>query len=192
MLVLPNMDPSLHNATRSASLPRALIRNIAHATTRLSVLLLKIIGIAIAMLLLPQTIQVGVRCLDNMYEAMGRRARSPWEPQALWGNGLMAGLAIMFVLHDLLRQLSYNVILDEDVEDEQARVMEVERKTRKGPKITWERVLMRMIIPVLLFAGLYLMILRASGLKSHTRKFVEANTVDLADDANARLVWRDR
>ncbi|KAJ4984596.1 hypothetical protein SVAN01_09918 [Stagonosporopsis vannaccii] len=192
MLVLPNMDPGLHDASRSTYLPRAFVRSFMSATRRLSVLLLKITGTAVAMLLLPRTIQIGVQCLDDVYEAMGRRARSPWETQVLWGKGVMAGLAIMFVLHDLLRRISQNVILDEDVEDEQAEQIGTRNRTWRGWEITWERVLMQVIVPLLLYMGLYLMIARVSGWRTQDRDLVKANTVDLGDDTNARLIWRDR
>lgn len=192
MLVLPNMDPALHDTNRSTSLSRTVVRNATQAATRLSIFLLKIVGTAIAMLLLPRAIHIGVQCLDDVYETIGRRARSPWETQVLWGNGVMAGLAIMFVLHDLLRRISYSAILNEDTEEEQARRREGGKTTWNRWNVTWERVLMRVLIPVLLFIGLYFMILRVSEMKTQSRELVKANTVDLADDANASLLWRDR
>lgn len=186
MLILPNMDPALH-AGPSSSIPRTLIRHIMHVTTRLSLLILRIVGTATAMLLLPRTIHLGVQCLDDMYEMLSRRARSPWETQVLWGNGVMAGLAIMFVLIDLLRRISYGIILNEDDDEEREG-----NKLWLGREVSWEKVLMRVILPVLLVQGLCLVAWRVSQERNTYKELVTANTVHLADDANARLVWRDR
>ncbi|KAH6629625.1 hypothetical protein C7974DRAFT_190156 [Boeremia exigua] len=192
MLVLPNMDPALHTS-RSSSLPRTFLRHITHATTWLSITLLRIVGTAMAILVLPRFIHIGVQCLDDLFESLGRRSHSPWETQILWGNGALVGLAVMIVVHDLLRRISYNVILNEDMEIEEGGEETRDNRTGIHQKWTWERLLMRVLIPLLMYGGLYLIgrqlwILRAE----NGGRLINANSVDLADDADARLVWRDR
>jgi hypothetical protein len=184
MLVLPNMDPSLHT-NRSYHLPRTALRQLARATTHLSLLFLKITGVAVAMLLLPRTIQMGVQCVDEMYETLGRRARSPWETKT-GGFGVIWGVILLFVLHGALWRVSYGCVLDE-------RGRGVQEDGSDGQKyrgVTWERVLVRVVVPVLLYGGLCSMIWTLWG--GSGRDFVVANTVDLIDDAGAGLMWRNR
>lgn len=184
MLVLPNMDPSLHT-NRSYYLPRTALRQLTRATAHLSLLILKIAGVALAMLLLPRTIQVGVQCVDEMYETFGRRARSPWETEA--GEfGVICGVVLMFVLHGALWRVSYGCVLDERGRD----IQEDGSDGQEYREVTWERVLVRVVVPVLLYGGLCSMIWTLWG--GSGREYVVANTVDLVDDAGARLLWRDR
>jgi hypothetical protein len=178
------MDPSLHS-NRSYHLPRTALRQLTRATTHLSLLFLKIAGVALAMLLLPRTIQMGVQCVDEMYDMLGRRARSPWETEAR-GLGVICGVVLMFVLHGALWRVSYGCVLDD-------RGRDVEEDGSDGQKyrgVTWERVLVRVVVPLLLYGGLYSMIWTLWG--GSGRECVVANTVDLIDDAGAGLMWRDR
>ncbi|KAJ8117011.1 hypothetical protein OPT61_g1696 [Boeremia exigua] len=192
MLVLPNMDPSLHTG-QSPSLPRALLRHFTSVTARLSIILLKVIGTAVAMILLPRTIHISVQCLDSLYELLGRRARSPWDTDDPWGYGALAGLAIMVVLHDLLRRISYNVVLSENVEAEQTGEEHRVNGMWKPWKETWEKSLMRVLLPVLIYGGLYFMAWQVWRMrKDNGKELVKSNTVDITDDEIARLVWRDR
>lgn len=188
MLVLPNMDPSIHT-NRSYHLPRIALRQLTRATTHLSLLTLKIVGVALAMLLLPRTIQVGVQCVDEMYETLGRRARSPWGTE-VGGFGAICGVVLLFVLHGALWRVSYGCVLDERGRDVQEDVQEDGSDGQKYRGVTWERVLVRVVVPVLLYGGLCSMIWTLWG--GIRREYVVANTVDLADDAGARLLWRDR
>lgn len=145
------------------------------------------------MFLIPRTIHLIVQCMSDLYELLGRRARSPWETQSLWDNGALAALAFMIVLHDLLFRISYNVILNEDLEKEWARQKKYGNRTWKERKVTWERILVRMVIPVLIYRGLYLMFWKVWEVEGRDgRELVRANTVDPANDANAGLMWRDR
>ncbi|KAF2629049.1 hypothetical protein BU25DRAFT_26109 [Macroventuria anomochaeta] len=193
MLVLPKMDPT-HHASRSVSLPRAFLRHTINAITRLSILLLKVVGTAIAMFLVPRIIHIMVQCFDNLYDMLGRRAHSPWETQTLWGYGALAALAIMIILHDLLFRLSNNVILNEDIEMEWAKQKKHGYRTWKERKVTWERILARLVIPGSVIGGLCVMAWRVVWVMggADVRELVRANTVDLEDDARAGLVWRDR
>lgn len=140
------------------------------------------------MFIIPRTIHTAVHCLGDVYELLGRRAASLWEIQSFSGYGALVGLAIMFVLHCLLFRVGYHVILDEDLETPNTAGV----GRGKNRRVTWERVLMRVIIPVFLYGGLCMMVWRTRKLGGDGREVVNANTVDLADDAGAGLVWRDR
>ncbi len=192
MLVLPNMDPSLHTS-RSLSLPWAFLRRLTSCTARLSIIILKIIGTAIATFLLPRTIHVSIQCLDTLYETLGRRARSPWDTQYPWGYGALAGFAIMLVLHDVLCRISCHAILEQDAEREQVKGQHHGNGTWRPWKMTWERTLMQVLIPALLYGGLCVIAWQVWKIqKENGKEYIKANTVNLADDENARLVWRDR
>jgi hypothetical protein len=141
---------------------------------------------ALAMLLVPRMMHALVLCLDDLYEMLGRRAASPWEMQVLSGKGIVLGLVVMIVMHHVLVRLSYCAILDED-----GSTGEKGKQTAVQDPITWERVLMRIIVPLLLYGGLLLMFSRLWRLGGK-RELIRANTVDLVDDARAGLIWRDR
>jgi hypothetical protein len=142
---------------------------------------------ALAMLFIPRVMHTLVLCLDDLYEALGRRAASPWGTQALSGNGVIIGLVIMVLLHSVLIRLSYCTVLEEDP----GSISEGEKGTAMQRPITWERVLMRIIVPLLLCGGLLLVFWRLWRLRGKT-ELIRGNTVDLADDALAGLIWRDR
>lgn len=155
----------------------------------LSILLFKIVATAMAMIIVPRTIHIIVQCFDDLYEMLGRRARSPWETQTLWGYGAFAALVIMLFLHDTFSRLSSNVILNEDLEKEWARQNKYGNRSWKERKVTWERILVKMVIPMLVMGFFVSM---AWGVIWAVEEFVTANTVDLEDDAKAGLVWKDR
>lgn len=187
MLVLPNMEPT-HHAHGSAFLTRALLRHANSIATRLSILLLKVVAAALAMLFIPRTIHTLVQCLDDIYELLDRRATSPWKTQSFTGYGAIIGLVVMVVLHYLLFQVGCYVILDEDSKttrsDDGVRL--------KKSSITWERVLMRIIVPMFLYGGLCMLVWSLWRLSGNENEKIRANTVDLTDDAGTRLVWRNR
>ncbi|KAF1930176.1 uncharacterized protein M421DRAFT_3921 [Didymella exigua CBS 183.55] len=180
------MDPT-HRTHGPPSLPRALLLRLVSIATRLTTLIVKVIGTALAVFLVPRTIHVLVLCLDGLYEMLGRRAASPWELQSFSGFGAVVGLLIMAVLHHLLFLIGYGAIFDEDLS---GPYKEGAEKGKRG--VTWERVLMRVIIPLFLYGGLCVLAWRVWKLSGDGREVVRANTVDLVDDAGAGLVWRDR
>lgn len=184
MLVLPNMDPT-HRIRGQPSLQRALLLHLINITMRLSIFVVKVTGTALAMFLVPRLIHVLVCSLDDLYEMIGRRAVSPWETQSSSGHGVLVGLVAMAVMHHLLSRIGYGAIFNKDLSDSK------KPGARKEEGLTWEKVLMRVIIPVLLYGGLCA---TAWSLwqRSGKREFIRANTVDVADDAAAELVWRDR
>ncbi|XPS78503.1 hypothetical protein M3J09_010514 [Ascochyta lentis] len=190
MLVLPNMAPA-HHASRSTSVSRTLLRYVTNTMKKISILLLKIVVMAAAIFFVPRTIHIVVQCFDDLYEMLGRRAKSPFETEMLWGSGALIAMAVLVVLHARLYRLSYNVILDEDMDEDRRRERLHGRPTWKERKVTWERTLARIIIPGLLIG--FLMVL---GWKivwtDDVRELITANTVDLEDDTRAGLVWSDR
>jgi hypothetical protein len=195
MLILPKMAPP-HHTTTSPYLPRALLRYVANTVKHLSILILKAFIVALAIFVLPRTIHTIVRCFDDLNEMMGRRAKSPFEGQALCRGGVVVALGLLVGWHCVLGRLSYRAIVEED-EDGDGGVSKVgkeidEEKVRKGKGVTWGRVLGRIIIPGLL-GGLLMVLVWMSGWRMNIgRPLVTANTVDLEDDARAGLVWRDR
>lgn len=142
---------------------------------------------ALAMLLVPRMMHALVLCLDDLYETLGRRAASPWGVRALFGNGIVVGIVVMIIMHHVLIRVSYCAVMDEDP----GTTGEDQKETAIQQPVTWERVLVRIIIPLLLCGGLFLMFWRLWRL-GWKRQLIRANTIDLADDALAGLIWRDR
>lgn len=142
---------------------------------------------ALSMLLIPRVMHTLVLSLDDLYETLGRRAASPWGTHALSGDRLVIGLAVMIVMHYVLMRVSYCAILHDDA----GVTGDQEKETAMQIPVTWERVMMRAIIPILLCGGLFLMFWRLWSLGGK-RELITANTVDLADDALAGLIWRHR
>lgn len=184
------MDPSRHT-NRSYHLPRTALRQLTRATAHLSLLFLKIAGVALAMLLLPRTIQMGVECVDAIYETLGRRAQSPWENGVLgnYGYGMVWGVVLMVVLHGALWRVSHGCVLD-DRGRGGTDVHEIRSEGQSYRGVTWERVLVRIVVPVLLYGGLCSMLWTLW--EGSEREYVVANTVNLTDDDGAGLMWRDR
>lgn len=189
MLVLPNMAPA-HHGPRPASIPRIFLRHITNALTSLLMLLLKILFTAVAILLVPRIIHIIVQCFDDLHDMLGRRARSPWETQMLWGNGALAAMGILVVSHALLFRLSHNAIMDEDVQQGEKKERSFEMRAWKERSVTWERILGRVIIPMLLVGFLVVLTWKVFWAVGASR-LINANTVDLEDDARAKLVWSD-
>jgi len=131
-----------------------------------------------------------VQCFDELYELLGRRARSPWETPMLWGSGVLLAMGSLIVWNDLLFRLSHNTIMDEDVNAEEAKERLYSLRAWNERNVTWERILARMIIPTLL-VGFILPLAWKVIWMDDTRDLIKANTVDLKDDTLAGLVWRD-
>jgi hypothetical protein len=97
---------------------------------------LEIIALAAAMFIVPTLIHQGVKSLDDVYELLGRRARSPYEPAIPWTSVVVA-ISILVVWHVWLGRMSYKTV--------------VEGKRDGGMDgISWGRVLGRIVIPFLL------------------------------------------
>lgn len=88
--------------------------------------------------------QMGVQCVDEMYETLGRRARSPWETDT-GGFRVIWGVVLMLVLHGALWRVSYGCVLSERGRD----VQEDGSDGQKNRGVTWERVLVRIVVPLL-------------------------------------------
>jgi hypothetical protein len=99
---------------------------------RLAMRVLEIVALAAAMFIVPTFIHQGVKSLDDVYELLGRRARSPYEPAVPWTSVLIAVL-VMTGWHVWLGRLSYKTVVE-----------------GKGDGVSWGRVLGRIVIPFLL------------------------------------------
>ena len=128
----------------------------------MGMLCLEILALAAAMLLVPTLMHQAVCALDDVYDQLGRRARSPWE-KGKW-LGVILGVAGLSVWHMWLGRLSWGVVLEgaknkttdvgrikgqrgmnENVEHDGAN----DAKSKMG-SISWGRVMSRIVIPLLL------------------------------------------
>lgn len=185
------MDATLRTR-HSSVLPQVSLRHITYAATSLSFLLVKIIGVALAMLFVPRALHIGVQCFDELYETLGRRAQSPWGTRVLGGYGVAAGGLLMIALHVALWRVCYSVILNEG-EEHHVKTGKEDSKRRAARGVSWERALVRIIIPAFMFGGLLLMMWKLRVLSGQEgRPYVKANTVDIADGTGAQLIWWDR
>lgn len=107
--------------------------------------ILEALGLAVAMLLAPLTIQNVVLCLDALHEFMGRRAQSPYVPVSWVGVVFAVGFVLGW--HVWLGRLSYLVVL-ENGEGKAEGNGHAKRSTERG--LSWGRVLGRILVPALL------------------------------------------
>ncbi|KAF2821173.1 hypothetical protein CC86DRAFT_110150 [Ophiobolus disseminans] len=104
---------------------------------RLAMRILEIVALAGAMFIVPTGIHRIVQSFDEVYELLGRRARSPYTPATPWVSVLVAGV-LLAGWQVCLGRLSYTA------------VMEVEGA--RGRRSPWGRVLGRIIMPILLLS----------------------------------------
>jgi hypothetical protein len=113
---------------------------------RLGMRTLEIFALAAAMLIVPATIHQGTRSLNELYELLGRRARSPYT-SFTWFSIFLA-VALMLGWHIWLCRLSCHTILEplsiRPKGDEATAYEEAKRR------ISWGRVLGRVVVPFLL------------------------------------------
>jgi len=103
---------------------------------RLSMRFLESSTLAATMLFVPALMHRIVQSLDNVYELLGRRARSPYEPVVPW-TSLFIATFLLLGWHVWLGRLSYKTV--------------VEGSGGKG-KVSWGRVLGRIVVPFLLLS----------------------------------------
>ena len=133
--------------------------------------IVEILGLAIAMLLIPTLIHSGVRSLDSIYEILDRRARSPYAEVSWAGVGV--AVVVLVGWHVWLGRLSYFVVLEPAASRDDARV--------EGRKVSWGRILGRVVIPLLLlFLGMTFAWKIAHGVVS-PKDVVVRNTVDMQE-----------
>jgi hypothetical protein len=99
---------------------------------------LEITALAATMFIVPTFMHKGVTALDDVYELLGRRARSPYEVDVPWSSVVIA-MVCMAGWHVWLGRLSYKTVVESSSDG-------LEGKGR----ISWGRVLGRVIIPLLL------------------------------------------
>jgi hypothetical protein len=148
---------------------------------RLGMRSLEVISLAAAMLVVPATIHQGVRSLDEVYELLGRRARSPYT--SISWLGIILAVVLMLGWHIWLGRLSYRTLLDKRVQyTDHAYTTSKEREQGKQEeRISWGRILGRIFLPLLLLLfGLHFAFQIAQGLVS-PRELVVKNTVDMQE-----------
>ena len=138
---------------------------------RLGMRSLEVISVAAAMLVIPSLIQRLVRSVDDVYELLGRRARSPYV--AVSWTSIVVAVVMLLGWHLWLGRLSYRVVLEDSGEEE------IGGGVGKGARISWGRVLGRVVIPLLLLVAavhfVYEIVYRAG----NPAPFVTGNTVDV-------------
>jgi hypothetical protein len=114
-------------------------RNTAAISQRLGMRVLEVIALAAAMFIIPMFIHQVVRSFDDVYELLGRRARSPYSPAIPWRSVFVASV-LLAGWHLWLGRLSYKTI--------------VESNGDAGGKkrVSWGRVLGRIVLPLLLLS----------------------------------------
>jgi hypothetical protein len=113
---------------------------------RLGMRLLEVIALAGAMFIVPTGFHRIVQSVDEVYELLGRRARSPYAPQPPLMSIVVATM-LLAGWHIWLGRLSYKAIMED--EDDKTR-------DSKQSQTSWGRILGRIVIPlVLLSFGLH-------------------------------------
>lgn len=145
----PDTEPSTttHGTTSTASFSpfptltsRWHIRRMnAPLPTRLGMRLLEILALALAMIAIPSLMQYGVRSINELYEIIGRRSRSPFASTS--PTRILAGMLAFFVYHVVVVGLAY-VAMGKQEERTSGRVIgepNAETRRRIGPQ-PWLRI----------------------------------------------------
>ena len=131
---------------------------------RLAMRALEILALAAAIFITPTGIQRIVQSLDDVYELLGRRARSPYDGATPWASVLFA-MGLLAVWHVVLGKLSYGW----------------DDGGRKG-RGSWGRLLGRVIIPgLLLVFGVRFGMSLLGRVWWDEKEFVKGNVVDVRD-----------
>ncbi|KAF2676909.1 hypothetical protein K458DRAFT_424403 [Lentithecium fluviatile CBS 122367] len=150
----------------------------AQLPLRLGMRLVEIALMALAMFLLPSLIQYFVRSLDELYEVVGRRARSPFA--GITGSKVLVGTLVFVICHVVLVRLGYVAFVGDEGGEEKDKASEGILRTdagmqRRGTRAPWSRILGRILLPSYLVLALLLYFYRvASSLLWPT--FAAANT----------------
>ncbi|KAJ4289036.1 hypothetical protein N0V90_011378 [Kalmusia sp. IMI 367209] len=132
------LDDRPHSPFPSLTSRWRLARSNAHFAQRTAMRLLELCLAALALVVVPSTIQFFVRSLDTLYEVVGRRARSTFDELA-WSSLVVGGGALV-AWHAVLVALSYKAIIEKSVE------------RKKG--YTWGKILGRVLVPAYLVVAL--------------------------------------
>lgn len=160
---------------------------------RLGMRSLEVVALAAAMLMVPVVMQCAVQGFDEIYEILGRRARSPYAKMS-WMNILLC-VVLMVGWHFWLGRLTYCTVLEEgkneaeeEKKGEEGKSTETfgltdgkERESEER-RVTWGRVLGRAIIPALLVAfGLQFGYQVLRRLTADPRPLITKNDVDMQE-----------
>jgi hypothetical protein len=111
-------------------------KSTANLPLHLAMRLLQVLALAAAMFIVPTLMHRIVQSLDDVYELLGRRARSPYEP-AIPYTSVFIATVLLLGWHVWLGRLSYKTV--------------VEGSGEKG-RVSWGRVLGRIVVPFLLLS----------------------------------------
>lgn len=155
----------------------------ASLSKRLGMRSLEVVGVATAMLILPALIHSAVQCLNDLYELLGRRARSPYT-QVSWINIFLAVLLLVGAHVWLGRVTSLGSTSEHRavVEDTKTNVQD------GGPKkhVTWAEFLSRVVIPLILLVLRAQITYQVGKRLKNPNSLITKNTVDM-QEAMAQL-----
>jgi hypothetical protein len=151
--------PSLHASPSSSNPINALDslisnwdtrRHNANSIARLGMRILEVIALAAAMFIVPGLIHYGVQCIDEIYEVLGRRARSPYAPSIPIISFAIAGV-LLVAWHIWLGRLSYSAIMEQGAGQTKQKGAQTTEKTSEK-RVSWGRILGRIVIPLVLLS----------------------------------------
>ncbi|KAI4663001.1 uncharacterized protein J4E79_004313 [Alternaria viburni] len=151
---------------------------------RLSMRGLEVVALAAAMLFVPVTMHRAVQGLDEIYELLGRRARSPYATTS-WMS-IAAAATMLLGWHIWLGRLSYRTILEAASTPLETSSTTEEKEYLKEKKvqeerISWGRILSRLVIPCLLLTlGSHFVFEIFTRIKD-PRPRITLNTVDMQE-----------
>ncbi|EUC46307.1 hypothetical protein COCMIDRAFT_93202 [Bipolaris oryzae ATCC 44560] len=158
---------------------------------RLGMHSLEIVGLSTAMLIIPLSMHRAVQGFDEMYDILGRRAKSPYA-RLSWVNIALA-FVVLVGWHMWLGRLTYLTVLESNIDEEkdEERNDEITALTSSAEKsntgsgkgeISWGRILGRILIPLLLVTlGLHFGYQVCRQLITDTRPLITRNDVDMQE-----------
>ncbi|KAF2635487.1 hypothetical protein P280DRAFT_523031 [Massarina eburnea CBS 473.64] len=153
----PSSNPSLHTPSSSPSKPFFWdlhltnwrhTRNTASPTLRLLMLIPEILFTALSIRVFATTQHLLVRVVDETWETLSRRARSPFSPFSVWSLGL--GVLVICAWHGGLARLSCVAGDGLDGKGESESESESEglgKERRKSGGKSWSRVMGTIVVP---------------------------------------------
>lgn len=106
---------------------------------RLGMRVLEVVALAAAMFIVPTFIHRVVQSFDDVYELLGRRARSPYSPAIPW-TSVIISFVLLAGWHFWLGRLSYKTIIESNEDAGSKR------------RVSWGRVLGRIVMPLFLLS----------------------------------------
>ena len=120
----------------------------ANLPSRIGMFGVEALALAVPMYIIPTMIQHFVHSVDEVYELLGRRARSPYKTVS-WISVILA-TALLACWHVWLGRLSYKTMVEEEssLDFKHKGAM----KGVGGAGTSWSRILGRIVVPLFLFA----------------------------------------